>query len=301
MRLRGLLAVAGILFWLAIRLTAGPQEVTIVSYNVRNYTLSGSSDDESGRATPPKPRKSIEALIRILTEIRPDILGVCEMGERAAFDDFRSRLKQAGLDYPETEYLQGPDDERHLALLSRFPIVERNSRAEVPFQLAGREQRVRRGFLDITVRVRPDYALRLVGAHLKSKLPVPEGEALLRRHEAQLLRKHVEGILKESPRVNLMVYGDFNDTKNEPAIQEIMGVKGAPDYLADLWARDEVGDRWTYYWKTADVYSRIDFVFVNQALFPEVLLKRSRIYRSPFWEEASDHRPVVATIEPKDR
>ena len=34
---------------------------------------------------------------------------------------------------------------------------------------------VRRGFLDVTVQVTPSYRLRCVGAHLKSKLPIPEG------------------------------------------------------------------------------------------------------------------------------
>ena len=56
----------------------------------------------------------------------------------------------------------------------------------------GQPEKVRRGFLDVTIEVNAGYRLRMVGAHLKSKLPIPGGEALMRRYEAQLLRKRLE-------------------------------------------------------------------------------------------------------------
>ncbi len=79
----------------------------------------------------------------------------------------------------------------------------------------GKPEKVRRGFLDVTIQVNAGYQLRLVGAHLKSKLPIREGEALVRRMEAELLRKHLDGILGAAPETNLICYGDFNDTRNE--------------------------------------------------------------------------------------
>jgi endonuclease/exonuclease/phosphatase family metal-dependent hydrolase len=105
------------------------------------------------------------------------------------------------------------------------------------------------------------------------------------------------------PRVNLVCYGDFNDTKNEPMFSEISGVKGTPTYLADLWAKDAFGDRWTHYWKVADEYSRIDYLFVSPALFREVVLNKSRIYRSEIndWAAASDHRAVYTSIVPLNK
>ena len=145
-----------------------------------------------------------------------------------------------------------------------------------------------------------DYELRLVGAHLKSKLDTPEGEALLRRNEAHLLREHIQKILADE-QVRFIAYGDFNDTKNEPAIHEIMGPRGTPDHLTDLWFKDSVGDHWTHYWKTADLYSRIDYLFVSPALVREVVSGSARVYRSEFWNDASDHRPVYATIIPPAR
>jgi endonuclease/exonuclease/phosphatase family metal-dependent hydrolase len=111
----------------------------------------------------------------------------------------------------------------------------------------------------------------------------------------------VEKIIAEDGNVNLVVYGDFNDSKNEPMFQEVSGVRGTPSYLADLWAKDSFGDRWTHYWRAADLYSRFDYIFVSPALFREVIKAKSTVYRSSQWNEASDHRPVFATIIPVNK
>ena len=177
----------------------------------------------------------------------------------------------------------------------------RQSQTDVPYELNGQPEKVRRGFLDVTIQVAPDYALRMVGAHLKSKLAAAEGEAVIRRYEAQQLRRHVEKILVADPTVNLVCYGDFNDTKEQPMYAAITGVRGTATYLDDLPAKDDLGDRWTHYWKTADLYSRIDYLFVSPALVREVVPGSARVNRSAVWSEASDHRAVSAAIIPVNR
>ena len=171
----------------------------------------------------------------------------------------------------------------------------------MPYELNGQPEKVRRGFLDVTIQVGPDYALRMVGVHLKSKLAAAEGEALIRRHEAQQLRRHVEKILYMDPQVNLVCYGDLNDTKEQPIFGAVSGVRGTATYLDDLPAKDDLGDRWTHYWKTADLYSRIDYIFVSPSLVREVAPGSARVDRSEFWSEASDHRAVSATIIPVNK
>lgn len=109
---------------------------------------------------------------------------------------------------------------------------------KVPFELNGMPELVRRGFLDVSIAITPAYVLRLVGVHLKSKLPIPEGEALVRRMEAQLLREHLDGILGENPQVQLLVYGDFNETREEAAIHAVQGSRGALNALHELAAQD---------------------------------------------------------------
>jgi endonuclease/exonuclease/phosphatase family metal-dependent hydrolase len=146
--------------------------------------------------------------------------------------------------------------------------------------LNGAKERVRRGFLDVTVEVHPEYRLRCVGAHLKSKLPSPEGESLVRRYEAQKLREYLDAILHTNPKVNLLCYGDFNDTKNEASVQAVAGVRGSATYMTELLCRDSLGDRWTHFYRAADQYSRIDYLFASPGLLREVNRAKCLIYRS---------------------
>jgi endonuclease/exonuclease/phosphatase family metal-dependent hydrolase len=272
----------------------------ICQYNLENYV----GDDQTAigeRRAKPKSEKEIAALIRIIKEINPDILGVCEMGSRERFADFAARLRTEGLGYIDSEYVDGPDRDRHLALFSRFPIVARQSLADVPFSIGGMPEKVRRGFLDVTIQINRNYQLRLIGAHLKSKLLAAEDEAVIRRHEAHCLRMHLEAVLRAGPDVNLVCYGDFNDLKNAPGFREIVGERGSPAYMADLWASDAIGDRWTHFWRAADLYSRIDFILVSNGAAREVVRDKSTVYRSPYWNEASDHRAVYATLVPVEK
>ena len=58
-------------------------------------------------------------------------------------------MREAGLELPFSEYVSAADRERHLALLSRFPIVERHSEKESFYDLNGQRESVERGFLDV--------------------------------------------------------------------------------------------------------------------------------------------------------
>lgn len=275
--------------------------VVIATYNVENFIGAEAVAAETGpRKAKPKGEKAIEAVVRVVKDINPDILTICEMGEPERFEEFKKRLEAAGLHYTDFEYVQALDTERHLALLSRFPIVARQSLSNVSFEIAGRPEKVRRGFLDVTIQIATGYQVRFVGAHLKSKLPVPEGEALVRRNEALLLRKHLDEILTADPNARLVCLGDFNDLKNEPAYHEIAGPRGST-YMAALPAKDEFGDTWTEYWKAADLYSRIDYIFVSPVLHREIAPASPHVYRSSYWNDASDHRAVFATILPPHR
>lgn len=269
-------------------------EITFGAYNLENYSLVGSE------RTRPKAPVAREAVARVVAGVRPDILGVCEMGEEAALSDLSQRLGQLGLDLPYKEYVPGPDSDRHLALLSRYPIVRRQSLARVPFELNGRPELVRRGFLDVSVQVNAGYTLRLVGVHLKSKLPSPSGEDLVRRCEADQLRALVERILSEDPRANLLVYGDFNDTREQPAMRRALGPWGGIFSLQDLVAEDPQGHRWTHYRQFTGVYSRIDYLLFNRALKPEIS-GTAQISGDAEWKRASDHRLIYARISPRDR
>jgi endonuclease/exonuclease/phosphatase family metal-dependent hydrolase len=291
-----------VVFLLAIPLASQEPDtakgIVFCSYNLRNW-VGDDQQSPKGQHAKPKSEAEKEAVLQILRDVQPDILGVCEMGSPAQFEDFLSRVKPLGLIH--AEYLEAADADRHLALVSRFPITARNSRGDVRFMLGGIEQRMRRGILDATIQITPDYQLRCVGAHLKSKLPSFEGESLVRRHESAKLRAHMDEILKASPATNLLCYGDFNDTRDTPVFQEISGNREGAGFLEAVLAEDEQGDRWTHYWPEADQYSRIDFIFASKGVAPELIRNSGRVNRSPSWSKASDHRAVSVRLKPIER
>lgn len=276
--------------------------VTFVAYNLKNYLDMDRRVNGEFRRNSPKPEDEITPLIQHLSAIKPDLLGVCEIGDKLDLENLASRLSDAGLSLPHLTWVNASDPYRHLALLSKFPIVSTNHQEDLSYLIDDVDIPFARGILDATVEVNPDYQLRLLGIHLKSKRPVPEADqALMRRNEAHLLRKHVDQILEQSPQVNLLVYGDFNDNRNEAPVKAIQGRYGSSKYLRDIPLTDNLGYRWTYFWSTADQYSRFDYIFVNTGLYPEVVLDESHLFADKDWYKASDHRPLVLKITPVNR
>ena len=273
------------------------KEVVVAYYNLENYLLMPRVIDGRRVESVPKPESEISAVLAMLKRIRPDILGIVEIGDQTMLADLQERLSAAGMVFPHAEWVASSEGARHIALLSQFPIVTRNSKPDVPFELDGRHQRMARGILDATVEISPEYQLRLVGVHLKSRRPVPAfDEKKFRAREALIVRAHLDSILKADSSVNLLLFGDLNDTKNESPVKDIRGIPGTRSVMRDLPLRDAQGFVWTHFWSDADVYSRIDYLLASEGLWPEVNLSRSGIGGGREWSRASDHRPLYTTI-----
>lgn len=276
--------------------------IVVASYNLENWLTMERFVDGNRVPALPKPEHEKAAAVEILASVKPDILGLVEIGTLEDLRDLRSRLKSAGLDYPYLEWHDAEDPVRHVALLSRFPIVSRDSKKGIVFQVDGSMQPMARGILDVTVEVTPDYRLRLIGLHLKSKRPVPEfDQAALRAKEAAHVRGLIDEILTTDPKTNLLIFGDLNDTRNEYPIRQILGPQTSPTRLIDLPLADPLGDRWTHFWQSADIYSRIDYLIASPSLMPEIQLDQSGINRAENWMIASDHRLIFAKLTPVER
>ncbi|MDB6135521.1 MAG: Endonuclease/Exonuclease/phosphatase family protein [Verrucomicrobiales bacterium] len=271
-----------------------PGQIRFTAWNLKNY-VHVAGPPPAGSTEKPKARREVIAVAAMLGTLQPDILGVCEMGTSADLAALQAELKKAGTDLPHSEWVAGPDPSRHLALLSRFPITARQPATQLRYMLDDSQFPVQRGFLDVTVQPAPDYTLRLVGAHLKSRLDVPDADQeLMRRNEAHLLRQYVDSTLTAAPETNLLVYGDFNDTRDQPTVKAVKGVRGAAAALTEIAAADDSGQRWTFYYPEGDVYSRIDFLLASAGLMPEVRKGHAFLPGGGgVWSRGSDHRPVT--------
>ena len=281
----------------------------VATYNLENYL------DQPGGTRPLKSDAAKAKIRESIRALKPDVISFEEMGDLSALQELRGSLKAEGLDFPNWEHVTGFDTNIHVALLSKFPIVARRPHTNDNFLLSGRRFRVSRGFTEVDIKVNGHYTFTLIGAHLKSKRPVPEAdEAELRLEEAKVLRAKIDARLAADPNVNLIVLGDFNDTYNTKAIKEVVG--RGKNGLVDTRPAERNGDNlpnptnprylprnvaWTHYYGVEDTYSRFDYILLSHGMAREWVTNETYVLTIPNWGLGSDHRPIVATFEAKDK
>jgi endonuclease/exonuclease/phosphatase family metal-dependent hydrolase len=135
----------------------------------------------------------------------------------------------------------------------------------------------------------------------------------MRLEEARLLREMVDARLAANPSANLIVLGDFNDTKDSPSTKAVIG--RGKHKLVDTRPAERNGDNvptqnpaweprnvtWTHYYGKEDTYSRIDFLLISPGLAREWVTNETYVLTLPNWGVGSDHRPLVATFEAEDK
>ncbi len=272
----------------------GRENISIASYNLDNYRI----QDASKRRF--RSKESRAEVARSILNMRPQIVGLQELGSRAALEELRSELSLRGLRYDHLAFLDAIDQEIHCGLLSQHPVVEDRSDAGVEFVLYGRVFRVLRGVLDVKIQPSPTESIRVLNVHLKSKLSTWfADQADYRLAEAVALRDRIDRILSTTPNAKLAVLGDFNDNPGSLAVRTVIG-RGR-QRLFDLRPVEQVADggrgvSWTHYYEKIDAYFRYDFLLVSQSL-KECFQPQSAVV-SEFrnWSAASDHRLIKASF-----
>ena len=280
-----------------------PEPITVVFYNVKNYLAMDRRIDGEVFENAGKLEAEVNEVVGAILLTAPDILSICETGDESFLEDLQKRLAEGGLDLPHSELVRDSAGyDRNLAVLSRFPIVTSESRDDYTYTLEGKKMAHQRGVIDTKFVINPQYHLRVIGLHLKSKREVPEADqALMRLNEARLAREHIDRHFDEEPGANILVVGDFNDLRIEPPVKALQGGFGRDGFLSSLTLSDQYGFRWTHHWSYADSYARFDYALTSKGLSPEIERDESYIYHWEKWDTASDHRPIVVRITPKDR
>ena len=278
----------------------------VASYNLENYL------DVPGETRPAKSSEAKAKVCESILAIRPNVLALQEMGSSNALAQLRQDLSRGGLEFNFSEQITGPDTNIHLVVLSQFPISASHPHTNENFLLGGRRFRVSRGFAELDIRVSATYSFTLLAAHLKSKRAAfAADEAELRLEEARLLREKIDARLAANPNLNLLVAGDFNDTRDSPPLRTIIG-RGKCK-LVDTRPAERNGDSggsgagdsrtvtWTHYYSKEDTYQRIDYILVSPAMAREWVRSETYVLTMPDWGLASDHRPLVAGFEMEDQ
>jgi len=293
----------------AIATVHAAETFRVATYNLNNYldqTTESRHEIKSAEARA-KIRESIKA-------IRPDVIAFEEMGGVSALQELQASLKAEGLELPYWEHVTGFDTNIHVALLSKFTITARRPHTNDNFLLSGRRFRVSRGLLEVDLKVNDAYSFTLLAAHLKSRRPIPEAdEAELRLEEAKLLREKIDAHLKAKPDANLVVLGDFNNTKDSPSTRALIGLGRTK--LVDTRPAERNGDNlpgrnpawdpmnitWTHFYGKEDSYSRIDYILLSPGMAREWIKAETYIPTIPNWGLGSDDRAIVAAFQAVDK
>ncbi|HTB64089.1 MAG TPA: endonuclease/exonuclease/phosphatase family protein [Opitutales bacterium] len=264
----------------------------LATYNVRNYNLIDRRIDGEFKPKWPKPETEKTALRAVICAAHPDILALEEMGLEPELEELRRDLASEGLTYTYSVLVHGPDPDRHVAILSRVPLAAVHPHESITYKSSGVTKEVSRGLLevDIVTNGQP-WALYVV--HLKSRLTESSDDpqsAAQRDSEATALRNIVRQEQSLANGAFVAVVGDFNDSRDSPALKRFTELDAKP-LLTISPDADSHGETWTSSYGRADEYDRSDYILLSPALAP---LRKSPggIEDIPASADASDHRLV---------
>jgi endonuclease/exonuclease/phosphatase family metal-dependent hydrolase len=254
-----------------------------------------------------KFNEAAKAVAQFVKEINADVIGLQEVGDERDVKELFDEVRKSGLDYPFYE-VGGPVEEgtfQNTAVFSKFelhdlisPIPGREAYdTELDDPEAEAWTGVRKGLrVTFTAHGRTFHAYVL---HLTSERGGHEADAR-RIAEASIVRRHYLPLLTRGKHV--IVMGDLNDRRNEPAIRRI---RGRDDIQPDLiqtgrhyyFDRDELDNRWTYNFRGAR--NQIDHVLLSESIEECCRRVRARTidHRNPL---VSDHLPFVVELHLKD-
>ena len=284
--------------WLVLILASARAEtLTIATYNVENYTAADRMTDVGYRKEYPKPESEKQALRTVIRHLNADILALQEMGGAPYLEELQRDLRADGLEYSYATLLEGPDVDRHIALLARRTPKAVRPHANVEFTYFGARERVKRGLLEATFATEAGD-LTIFAVHLKSRFtdrPDDPQSVTRRTAEATAVRDIVLRRFPVPAGERFLILGDCNDVTASKAVQHLLA-RGKTGIAQLLPATDSRGERWTHYYHAGESYSRVDHIMVSAGLLPAVKVGAARIFDAPETQLASDHRPVAVTL-----
>lgn len=279
----------------AAELAAG--SLSVATWNVENYLPAARRVDGVFRPGYPKPESEKAALRAVIRDAGADVFAFQEMGDEAHLAELQRDLAREGMGYLHSAWLGAGDPERHVAVLSKVPLVRVERHGRVPVRYLDTDDFVKRGVLEVVVMA-GETEITLFVIHLKSRYTDRRddpGSAIQRAAEAVAVRDLVLERFPDPATARFMIAGDFNDTRDTRPLRAITK-RGDTPIARILPAADDRGDAWTHRYRGNESYSRVDFVLVSPGLEAWARDLAIRVVDTPRVRNASDHRPVVLTL-----
>jgi len=267
--------------------------VRVASYNVRNYLTMDRIVEGKWRPEYPKPEKEKRVVRSTILSVRPDIIALQEIGSRNHLEELRRDLKNEGLEYTGSAWLEAHDEARHVAALWKAGLkVEVIEHANLPIKYMGKVDFVKRGMLELKIHDK-NGSWSLFNLHLKSKYTNFKSDPLStqrRTLEGRAARDKIIKIFPQLEKERYLIVGDLNDSPVSGALRAFLK-RGDRVLSIPIECYDENGSRWTHYYKKEDSYTRIDY-FLRSPGWVEVGSVVGTIATRPDYYQGSDHRLI---------
>ena len=135
--------------------------------------------------------------------------------------------------------------------------------------------------------------------HLKSNYGGRDAAEPIRLAEAQQVYKLVAARLRQNPKANLLLCGDFNDSFDSPTMKTILGSDRGPAILKPLFEQLPEPQRVTY--NQEPYREMIDFILVSPAMAERYVAGSYEIRDGTLQESGSDHNPVYCRFRTKSQ
>ncbi len=226
----------------------------------------------------------------------PDILCLQEVENVQAIRTFNENY--LGNYYPYSLLIDGYDPRNiDVGVLSVFPIREIRSHIE-DAENDGQRLFECRDCLEVNVHLPRGEVLSLFVNHLKSKFVEKEKDDTEQAYRKKVRTSHEkrqaqakkvlefirERFAGQQEKALYAVIGDFNDTPESPYLHDLMASKLLTNVIRKYRPAD---DCWTYYWRSKNRVSQIDYVLASKALVKRIdAAIRANPARKPHIERA---------------
>ena len=273
-------------------------------------------------------------IARVMKDLGGDVVALQEVESKKALIALHNKLKDFGVDYPYLEIADSKATPVKCAVLSKFPIVEKEE-----IQVDQVDNEIARNILKITLDIDGNRIILFIN-HWKSK----RGPESMRIAYAKTLRREIDKLKKD---VDFILIGDFNSNYNEYKTfrssgrlnntdgitginhilktikdsemidEKVLTKQAANEYLYNLWLEVSKTRRWSY--NFFEEKGSPDNIIVSQGLYddkgisysdnsfntfqPDYLFRGKTIYRWQRTESGmgrhlgdgySDHLPIFA-------